>query len=300
MKQALDKPPSWSSDNQGADLEAIPAAKRIESTYEFPFLAHACMEPMNITLHLHDGACEVWCPSQAADWTRSSIAKELALAESNVTVHTTFMGGGFGRRYIADFQTEAAQIVRHVSTPVQLVWTREDDMTQDFYRPAGMRRMGGAIDANGNVVTWSDHLADTSIGAQWNDPAKRTPDGSELPGSPVYPIPNVQMTYSPVQSSVPRGWWRSVGHSFYGIAVESFIDELAHAANQDPYRFRRRLLLLPSVDEPKPGSNAPPLDRNRLVTVLDHAAIKAIGESRWGRTEVGELLAPRPMRIWRR
>src|SRR6266581_5351474 len=138
------------------------------------------------------------------------------------------MGGGFGRRYIADFQTEAAQIARHVSTPVQLVWTREDDMTHDYYRPAGMRRMRGAIDANGNVVAWSDHLADTSIGAQWSDPDKRRPDGSELPGELPYPILHKQTSFSPIQSSVPRGWWRSVGHSFNGIADESFIDELAH------------------------------------------------------------------------
>ncbi len=280
MKEALDKAPAWSSDNQAAsDPDNIPAVKRVESIYEFPFLSHACMEPMNITLHLHEGKCEVWCSSQSAEWTRSSIAKELALAESDVTVHTTFMGGGFGRRYISDLQTEGAQIARHVFSPVQLVWTREDDMTHDFYRPAGMRRMRGAVDAKGNIVAWSDHLADIAIGAQWNDPDKRKPDGFELPGDLVYSIPHIQKSFSLVQSAVPHAWWRSVGHSFNGIAVESFIDVLAHAANRDPYLFRRRLLLLPSNEEPKPSSNAPPIDRNRLLAVLDLAASK--GE--WGK-----------------
>ena len=103
-----------------------------------------------MTLHVHDGKCEVWCPSQNAEWTRSSIAAELGIGERNVTVHTTFMGGGFGRRFTADFQTEAAQIAKHVSTPLQLVWTREDDMTHDFYRGSPEMRQD-ASDAQGNV-----------------------------------------------------------------------------------------------------------------------------------------------------
>ena len=274
MRQALDKPPMWSSDSTGPDPDGVAGVKRIDSIYEFQFLSHACMEPMNVTLHVHDGKCEVWCPSQSADWTRSSIAAELGIAEPNVTVHTTFMGGGFGRRYAADFQTEAAQIAKHVSTPLQLVWTREDDMTHDFYRPAGMRCMRGAVDAQGNVVAWTDHVADTAIGDYWSEPGKYKPDGGELPGRPVYPIPRVRMTYSPIESGVPRAWWRSVGNSQNGAAVESFVDELAHAANQDPYRFRQRLLLLPPVNEDKPNPDERPLDRNRLLAVLDLAAKK--------------------------
>lgn len=279
MRQALDRPPVWSSDSTGSDPDAVTGAKRIDSIYEFQFLSHACMEPMNATLHAHDGKCEVWCPSQSADWTRSSIAAELGIAEANVTVHTTFMGGGFGRRYAADFQTEAAQIAKHVSTPVQLVWTREDDMTHDFYRPAGMRRMRGAVDARGNVIAWTDHVADTAIGDYWSEPGKYKPDGGELPGCPVYPIPRIRMTYSPIESGVPRAWWRSVGNSQNGAAVESFVDELAHAARQDPYHFRRRLLLLPPVNEDKPNPDEPPVDRNRLVAVLDLAAKKG----NWGK-----------------
>ena len=274
MKQALENAPEW-TDVQGVDADKVPAAKRIESTYEFPFLSHACMEPMNATIHFHDGKVEAWCPSQGAEAMRTMISKELEIPETSITVHTTFMGGGFGRRYQYDFPTEAAQIARHVSSPVQLVWTREDDMTHDFYRPAGMRRMRGGLDAQGNVVAWSDHLADTSIGAYWSEPGKWKADGDELPGDLIYPIANVRKAFSLAKSGVPRAWWRSVSHSFNGFAVESFIDELAHAANQGPYEFRRRLLLLPPVSRPNPSPDQPPFEPDRLVAALDLAAKKA-------------------------
>jgi len=275
MKHALENPPAWCSDAEGTDFNSLPATKRIESIYEFQFLAHACMEPMNITIHLHDGKCETWAPSQTADSMRKMIAKELEMPETSVTVHTTFMGGGFGRRYQYDFPTEAAQIARHVSSPVQLVWTREDDMTHDFYRPAGMRRMQGALDAKGNVVAWSGHLADTALGAQWGEPGKWKPDGSEQPGRLDYPIPYYRRAFTPIGSAVPRAWWRSVGHSFNGMAVECFIDELAHAAGQDPYLFRKHLLQLPEASQPNAKEEEAPPDRNRLIAVLDLAVEKA-------------------------
>ncbi len=273
MKDALGKAPAW---NEGGDvaLSDVAAVKRVESVYEFPFLSHACMEPMNITAHLHDGKCEAWAPSQSGDSMRSTIAKELGLAESNVTVHTTLMGGGFGRRYQYDFPTEVAQIVQHVDAPVQLVWTREDDMTHDFYRPAGMRRMRGALDAQGNVVGWSDHLADVWINGQWADPDKRKPDGGELPPPLIYSIATARKGFTPVESAVPRAWWRSVENSFNGIAVESFIDELAHAAGEDPYQFRKRML---QGADGRPGSvwgEGGPPDKKRLLAVLDLAAQK--------------------------
>ena len=274
MRQKLAGSPEWSSELRGPDPDTIAGAYRIETVYEFPFLSHACMEPMNITMHLRDDKCEAWCPSQCADVSRTVIAKELGLPESAITVHTTFMGGGFGRRYQYDFQTEAAQIARHVSGPVQLVWTREDDMTHDFYRPTGMRRMRGALDAQGKVVAWSDYLVDTSIDAYWSESGKWKPNGDELPGDLIYPVPNVRTSFALAQSAVPRAWWRSVGHSFNGFAVESFIDELAHAAKQDPYQFRRRLLELPPIPKGKPESDGPPFEPQRLIAVLDLAAKK--------------------------
>lgn len=280
MRQRLAGTPAWSSELHGADPDLIHGAKRIETVYEFPFLSHACMEPMNITMHLQGDKCEAWCPSQCADVSRTIIAKELGLPESAITVHTTFMGGGFGRRYQYDFQTEAAQIARHVSGPVQLVWTREDDMTHDFYRPTGMRRMRGAIDEEGKVVAWSDYLVDTAIGAWWSEPGKWKPSGDELPGDLVYSIPNIRTSFSLADSGVPRAWWRSVSHSFNGFAVECFIDELAHAARQDPYQFRRRLLKLPQIPKGKPAPDERPFEPERLIAVLDLAAKK--GD--WGKT----------------
>ena len=276
MKQALAKPPAWTSDPKGDDLDSIDAAKRIEAVYEFPFLAHATMEPMNITIHLSDGKCEAWAPSQGAEAMRTMIAKELELPETSITVHTTFMGGGFGRRYQYDFPTEAAQIARHVSGPVQLVWTREDDMTHDYYRPAGMHRMRGLLDAQGNVAAWSDHLADVPIAAFWSAPGEYKLSGEELPPPIPYPVPHIRTAFTPITSAVPRAWWRSVENSFNGFAVECFIDELAHAAGQDPYLFRKRLLQLPPIPQLKAaGDDRPAPDPKRLVAVLDLVAEKA-------------------------
>jgi isoquinoline 1-oxidoreductase subunit beta len=274
MQQSLAGEPAWASDLHGPDPDTIPGAKRIETVYEFPFVSHACMEPMNITMHLQGDKCEAWCPSQCADASREVIAKELGLPQSAITVHTTFMGGGFGRRYQYDFQTEAAQIARQVSGPVQLVWTREDDMTHDFYRPTGMRKMRGAVDPEGRVIAWSDYLVDTAIGAYWSEPGKWKPSGDELWGELPYPVPNFRISFTLAESSVPRAWWRSVGNCHNGFAVESFIDELAHAAKQDPYEFRRRLLQLPQIPKSKPASDETSFDPKRLIAVLDLAAKK--------------------------
>ncbi len=274
MQHSLAGTPAWTSELHGPDPDTIPAPTRIETVYEFPFLSHACMEPMNITMHLRGETCEVWCPSQCANRSRTVIATELRLPESAITVYTTFMGGGFGRRFQYDFQTEAAQIARHVSGPVQLVWTREDDMTHDFYRPTGMRRMRGAVDDKGRIVAWSDYLVDTAIGAFWSEPGKWKPSGDELPGDLAYPIANIRTSFSLAESAVPRAWWRSVESSFNVFAVESFIDELARAAKQDPYQFRRRLLELPPIPKGKATSDQRPFEPQRLVAVLDLAAKK--------------------------
>ncbi|HEY4048958.1 MAG TPA: molybdopterin cofactor-binding domain-containing protein [Acidobacteriaceae bacterium] len=254
-------------------------AERLEAIYEFPFLAHAAMEPMNATILLRKDKCEVWCPSQSPDWVRSAIAKELAMKESQVLVHTTFMGGGFGRRYIADYPTEAAQIARHVNGPVQLVWSREDDMTHDFYRPASYHRLRGAVDHSGNIVAWSHHIASTSIRAQWDPPETVKPESAEIGGAVHIPYspPAIRVSYTPVESAVPRGWWRSVEHSFNGFAVECFIDELAVAAKQDPYLFRKANFLEAARQSTK--SDGPTddghTDCNRLIAVLDLAAQRA-------------------------
>jgi len=247
-------------------------AKVIEAVYELPLLAHATMEPMNITVHARGSDAEVWAPTQSPDWVQGTVAQVLGLKPDQVIVHTTYMGGGFGRRYMADFPAEGAQIAKVVGKPVQLVWSREDDMTHDFYRPAVCHHFRGAVDASGNPVAWFNTLASTSIGGLWNPKESHAKDESGGALQMAYAIPNVRMEYNPAESAVPRAWWRSVEHSFNGFAVESFIDELAASAGKDPYEFRRSLLVKPAnwkarfEDDPDPA---------RLRAVLELVADKA-------------------------
>lgn len=259
--------------NDGNVDEALPSsAKRVEAVYEFPHLAHATMEPMNITVHARDHEAEVWAPTQSPDWVQRTVAKLLDLPPQKVIVHTTLLGGGFGRRYMADYPAEATQIAKVVGKPVQLVWSREDDMTHDFYRPAACHRMRGAVNQAGHPLLWSHTITSTSIGAFWGAPDKL--EESEVGGAKQMPyaIPNVRLEYAAVPSSVPPLWWRSVEHSFNGFAVECFIDELAAAAGKDPVEFRRGLLVKPANWKPKDEDDPDP---SRLRGVLDIAAEKA-------------------------
>jgi isoquinoline 1-oxidoreductase beta subunit len=261
------------------DVDAVLSngAKRVEATYEFPFLAHATMEPMNITVHARAGEAEVWAPTQSPDWVQRTVATILDLKPEKVVVHTTLMGGGFGRRYMADYPAEAAQIAKAVGKPVQLVWSREDDMTHDFYRPAACHQMKGAVDQNGRPLAWSHTIASTSIGAFWDPPEHQAPEKSEVGGAEQMPyaIPNVRLEYNHVASAVPPLWWRSVEHSFNGFAVECFIDELAAAAGQDPVQFRKTLLVKPANWKAKNDEDPDPA---RLRAVMELAAEK----SGWG------------------
>ncbi len=263
--------------NDGNVDEALPSsAKRVEAVYEFPYLAHATMEPMNTTVHARDNEAEVWAPTQSPDWVQRTVAKLLDLPPQKVIVHTTLLGGGFGRRYMADYPAEATQIAKVVGKPVQLVWSREDDMTHDFYRPAACHRMRGAVNQAGHPLLWSHTITSTSIGAFWGSPDKL--EESEVGGAKQMPyaIPNVRLEYAAVPSSVPPLWWRSVEHSFNGFAVECFIDELAAGAGKDPVEFRRGLLVKPANWKPKDEDDPDP---SRLRGVLDIAAEK-VG---WGK-----------------
>jgi isoquinoline 1-oxidoreductase subunit beta len=276
LRAAAHKPGKRFRNDGDVDAALAKAHKKIEAVYEFPFLAHATMEPMNITMHARGNKCEVWAPSQSPDWVQRTAAHVLGIPPEKVTVHTTLMGGGFGRRYMADFPAEAAQIAKVVGKPVQLVWTREDDMTHDFYRPAACHRLRGAVDASGRPNAWAHTMASTAIRAQWEpnaDPGSQEIGGArEMP----YAIPNVRLDYNLAVSSVPRAWWRSVEHSFNGFAVECFIDELAAAAGKDPVQFRKSLLV--KTANWKPRSDDDP-DPARLRAVLELAAEK----SGWGK-----------------
>lgn len=277
LRAAAQKPGKRIRNDGNVDAVLSNGGKTVEATYEMPYLAHATMEPMNITVHARNGEAEVWAPTQSPDWVQRTVAGILGLPTAKVIVHTTLMGGGFGRRYIADFPAEGAQIAKVVGKPVQLVWTREDDMTHDFYRPAACHHMRGAVDQGGRPLAWFHTIASTSIGSFWDPPDKRAPEKSEVGGAEQMPyaIPNVRLEYNPVASSVPPLWWRSVEHSFNGFAVECFIDELCAGAGRDPVQFRRSLLVKPPNWKPKDEEDPDPA---RLRGVLDLAAEK----SGWG------------------
>jgi isoquinoline 1-oxidoreductase beta subunit len=204
------------------------AATMVEATYRVPYLAHACMEPMNATVAIEDGRCQVWIGSQNPLGTRYSVAEALGLDAEHVTVHNHVMGGGFGRRATDDAAVQAAQIAQAVGQPVKLIWSREEDVRHDHYRPAITSRFKAALDANGVPLAWENQYVDK------HEPA-------EAPHIP-YGIANQHIHYADSPTHVPFGPWRSVDHSQHGFFTESFVDELANAAGKDGYEFRRALL----------------------------------------------------------
>ena len=266
--------------NEGDALSTLAASpKKIEAAYELPFAPHACMEPMNCTVQIRSDGAEAWVPTQAPQWAQGVIAEAAKLPPEKVTVHTTLMGGGFGRRYQADFVMEAAQVARKTAgKPVMVLWTREDDMQHGFYRPASYHKLQGAIDANGNLAAWKHFQTSTSIAAKWSQKGADDPGLGEFGTGATIPYitPNIRLEYTLAESSVPRAWWRSVEHSSSGFVVESFIDELAAAAGQDPLAFRMKLIgndrKIPQFGHEKEYA---PLDTARLKGVLQLAAEKA-------------------------
>jgi isoquinoline 1-oxidoreductase subunit beta len=270
--------------NEGeADAALSSAAKKIDVVYELPFAAHACMEPMNCTVHIRPDSAEAWVPTQAPQWAQEIIAKVSGHAPEKVNVHTTLMGGGFGRRYQADFVMEAAQVAKQLAgNPVQVLWTREDDMQHDFYRPASYHKMQGAVDAENKLAAWKHFQSSTSIAAVWDKDGKEKPEASEFATAAFIPYvtPNFRVEYALAHSGVPRAWWRSVEHSSSGFVVETFADELAVAAGVDPLEFRLHMIgddrKIPDFTNPKENK---PLDTARLKGVLRLAAEK----SGWGK-----------------
>ncbi len=260
-----------------ADAALAKSAKKIEANYEFPFAAHASMEPMNCTVHIAPDGAEAWIPTQAPQWAQDVIAGVSGLPHDSVVVHTTLMGGGFGRRYQADFVMEAAQVAKASGKPVMVLWTREDDMQHDFYRPASYHRFSGAIDSDGKVLAWKHFQTSTSIAAMWGDKGEDDSGGGEFGTAAFIPYeaPNYRVEFLLAKSGVPRAWWRSVEHSSSGFVVESFIDELAALAGADPLEYRLRQIgddrAIPDFGNPKEGN---PLKTARLKGVLKLAAEK--------------------------
>jgi isoquinoline 1-oxidoreductase beta subunit len=265
-------------DDGDVDAALAGAAKKIEAVYELPFAPHACMEPMNCTVHIRSGGAEAWVPTQAPQWAQEIIAGVSKLPKESVVVHTTLMGGGFGRRYQADFVMEAAQVAKASGKPVMVLWTREDDMQHDFYRPASYHHFQGGVDSNGKLAAWKHFQTSTSIDAMWNPKEASSGEKSEFATAAFIPYetPNFRVEYTLAKSGVPRAWWRSVEHSSSGFVVESFVDELATAAGIDPFEFRLQLIgddrKIPDFTNPKEGK---PLDTARQKAVLKLVAEKA-------------------------
>jgi isoquinoline 1-oxidoreductase beta subunit len=228
LRRAVERPGEVAR-TQGDVGHALGRSRRtVEALYETPYLAHAPMEPMNCTAHVGEGRCEVWAPTQAQGGARETAARVCGLPLRAVQVHTTYMGGAFGRRLEQDFVAEAVEISKAVAAPVQVLWTRADDMQHDFYRPASCVLLRAALDEAGRPMAWLQRIAGPDLAL----------DGVDVP----YRIPNVREEHVREDPGVPTGPWRSVGASQNAFAIEAFVDELAHAAGQDPLTYRLALL----------------------------------------------------------
>ena len=234
-----------------ADAGLKSAARTVEAVYQAPYLAHACMEPMNCTAQVRGNRCEIWAPTQNPQGIERTAAQLTGLAPEAITVHVTYLGGGFGRRGgPMDYATDAVEVAQKIDAPVQVVWTREDDIQNAVYRPATYNVLRGGLDARGAPVAWSHRLVGPAGGS-----FLLTRGADEL----IYPVPHFRLERVIEDPGVPVAPWRGVGPSQNGWVVESFVDELAHAAGKDPYAYRRELVA----------------GHPRLVQVLDLAAERA-------------------------
>jgi isoquinoline 1-oxidoreductase subunit beta len=222
------------------------AARKVEAVYEQSFLAHLTMEPINCTVHVRKDGCEVWTGSQVLARAQATAAEVTGFPLEKVVVHNHFLGGGFGRRLEHEYVTQAVRIAKQVEGPVKVVWTREEDVQHDVYRPYYCDRMTAGLDARGKPVAWTHRVVGPSILARWAPPAfKNGLDNDAVDGAAqlLYDIPAVQVEYVRHEEPVLNtGWWRGVGVTHNNFVVESFVDELAVAAKQDPVAFRRSLL----------------------------------------------------------
>lgn len=222
------------------------AATKVEATYQVPFLAHATMEPMNCTVHVRKDGCEVWVGTQVAARAQAVAAKVTGLPLEKVVLHNHLIGGGFGRRLEVDGVERAVQIARQVDGSVKVVWTREEDIQHDMYRPYWFDRLTAGLDTNGKPVAWNHRFAGSSVVARWLPIAFNSgldPDSIEGATKLAYGLPNTHVEYLRVEPpGIPTAFWRSVGPSHTVFVVESFMDELAAAAKQDPVAYRLALL----------------------------------------------------------
>ena len=247
LEQLLKKKPVVAR-REGDVAKALKGAVRtIEAVYETPYLAHACMEPMNCTARVTKDQCELWVPTQGQTGAQFVAGRITGLPPEKIKVHTTYLGGGFGRRGEQDFVAEAVELSLRSQAPVKVVWTREDDMRHDFYRPATFNRLTAALDANNGLLAWRHELAGGSIMSRvFPNAIKDGIDRTSVEGAAnlPYAIPSLQVSWAMDSGAVPVGFWRSVGSSQNAFVTECFLDEVAKAAGKDPFELRRSLLAL--------------------------------------------------------
>ena len=236
---------------EDGDVDAALTGKTVTADYALPYLAHACIEPMVATARVADGKVEVWGPTQSLTLATWAVARALAVEDEAVTIYPTLLGGGFGRKAEADAMVQAALVARQIGKPVQLVWTREQDMANDMYRPPVAARFRASLTAERGIAAWDARIAVPSAGFSFMSrnmprfaPSKDSPNGNAIEGANEIPyaVGAFRATHVPVLQPVPLGYWRSVGHSFSAFLVESFVDELAAEAGADPLAFRLGLL----------------------------------------------------------
>jgi len=253
--KALSQKPADRIGRKDGDVDAAfaGAAKVVEAAYFYPFISHATLEPQNCTAHFKDGKLEIWAPTQMPQPGRDLVSKTLGIAGSDITIHLTRIGGGFGRRLKNDYMVEAAWISRVVNAPVKLLWTREDDMRHDHYRQAGFYYLKGAVDANGKVVAWRNRVILEGL----------------RPGEwPARYVPNYLLELSSLPHGIPTGALRAPGSNGIAFVIQSFVDELAHAAGKDPLQFRLDLLA-PAMPAAAQDSFNPDRARGVLELVRD-------------------------------
>ncbi len=261
------------------------AAKVIEASYTYPFIAHAAMEPMNCTAHYQDGKCELWVPSQTPAQARTIVAKALGIPDANVAVNVTRGGGGFGRRLYPDFAAEAAWISKVAGAPVKVIWSREDDIRHDYYRPGGFHQFKAGIDKDGNLIALTDHMITFGQGEKYSPSANFAAN--------IYPaefVPNLYYGASLMELGVPTGALRAPGSNALAFAFQSFLDEVAYASGKDPLEFHLNLLKEKRVPPPPPAAPltgaaaafaTPPFSHERMREVLKLVADKA----GWGKRQ---------------
>ncbi|MBS1212693.1 MAG: xanthine dehydrogenase family protein molybdopterin-binding subunit [Proteobacteria bacterium] len=258
------------------------AASKVEAEYHAPFAAHVTMEPMNCTVDLKPDRCEIWVGTQSVAFVQAAAAKITGLPPEAIKVNLTYLGGGFGRRSEVDFVIQALRIAQQAKAPVKLIWTREDDMQHDVYRPASFHRLSAALDSKGQPLAWKQRIVSPSILKRLmpqNLAHSGKLDSSSVEGSAnlPYAVPNILVDYVMADPGVPVGFWRSVGNSQNGFVTECFIDELAAAARQDPLQFRLKLLekhprhraVLQLAAEKAGWSGKLPAGQGRGVAVLE-------------------------------